>query len=181
MMEGDGDGTSTQEEIKVVTERGEEKLGTWGNTIGVGEREEEASRNEGDNETQLEQNCETQVDTELLPGISVDESSQRSDLASKTSRKRNRRGRYRSLDEGILNSSKVREVTNTDTSGEVGGEENERRNQKKRRTSSTRNSRRTSSTRSLNHRSSSGEESEERRKQELNGIDLRNKLNKKKG
>ena len=37
MMEGDGDGFGTQEEIKVVTERGEEKLGTWGNTVGVEE------------------------------------------------------------------------------------------------------------------------------------------------
>ena len=39
-MEADGDGTGTQEEIRVVTERGEEKLGTWGNTVGVDERRE---------------------------------------------------------------------------------------------------------------------------------------------
>ena len=176
-MEGGGDGVgidSQEEEVAIVTERGEEKLGVWGNTIEAAERREE----DDDNETQVERNCETQINTELLPGILIDESSQRPDLDNRTSRKRNRRGRYRSLDEEILNSSKVGEVTTTDTSGEAGGEETEGRDQKKRRTSSTRSSRRMSSTRSLNRRSSSSEDLEEIRKQELNGADLRHKLDK---
>ena len=132
-MEGGGNGAgiiSQEEEVAVVTERGEEKLGVWGNTIGAAEHREETNEEEDDNETQLERNCETQIYTELLPGILIDESSQRPDLDNRTSRKRNRRGRYRSLDEEILNSSKVGEVTTTDTSGEAGGEETEGREQK---------------------------------------------------
>ena len=40
MMEGDGDGSGTQEDIRIVTERGEEVIGTWGNTVGTYERRE---------------------------------------------------------------------------------------------------------------------------------------------
>ena len=157
MMEGDGDGAGTQEETGVVTERGEEKVDI----------------KEDDIETQLERDRETQVDTETTPGVTIEESTQSPSLICKTSRKRTRRGRYLSLDLDLLNSSKVREITNTntDTSGEVGSEEKVGRDQKKRRTSFKRNSRRTTSTRSLNSRSSSGEE--------LDEIDLRNKLNQK--
>ena len=157
MMEGDGDGTGTQEETGVVTERGEEKVDI----------------REDDIETQIEQDCETQVETKTPPGVNTEESTQSPSLILKTSRKRTRKGRYLSLDLDLLNSSKVREITNTntDTSGEVGSEEKVGRDQKKRRTSFKRNSRRTTSTRSLNSRSSSGEE--------LDEIDLRNKLNQK--
>lgn len=116
-MEGDDVGTDSQEEITVVTERGEEKLKVWGGPIGDGDRRGEVGEEDDDSESQIERNCETQISTELLPGYSVDESSQRSNVENRTSRKRNRRGRYRSLDEEILNSSKVREVTTTDTSG----------------------------------------------------------------
>ena len=127
-MEGDGDGTGTQEEIRVITERGEEKLGKWGNTVGTDEREK-VDIKEDDNETQLERDREMQVDTEIPPGVTIEESTQRPSLILKTSRKRTRRGRYLSLDLDLLNSSKVREITNTntDTSGEVGGEEKEGR------------------------------------------------------
>ena len=164
-MEGDGDGSATQEDIRIVTERGEEVLGSWGNTVVTDERGE-ADTKEDDNETQTERDRETQLDTETPPGVTIVESTQQPDILLKTSRKRTRRGRYRSLDLELLNSSKVGEITNTntDTSGEVVGEEKDERKQKKRRTSSTRKSRLTTSTRSLDNRSSSGEESRERRR-----------------
>ena len=60
-MEGDDVGTDSQEEITVVMKRGEEKLKAWGNTIGDDERREEAGEKDDDNESQVEQNCETQI------------------------------------------------------------------------------------------------------------------------
>ena len=84
-MEGDGDGSGTQEDIRIVTERGEEVLGKWGNTVGTDERRG-ADTKEDDNETQLERDRETQVDTEILPGVTIEESTQRPDLTLKTSR-----------------------------------------------------------------------------------------------
>ena len=156
MMEGDGDKTGTQEETEVTAERGEEKVDI----------------REDDIETQFERDCETQVETKTPPGVNTEEPTQSPSLILKTSRKRTRKGRYLSLDLDLLNSSKVREITNTntDTSGEVGSEEKVGRDQKKRRTSFKRNSGRTTSTK--RSRSSSGEE--------LDEIDLRNKLNQKK-
>ena len=110
-----------KEETEVTAERGEEKVDV----------------REDDIETQIEQDCETQVETKTPPGVNTEESTQRPSLILKTSRKRTRRGRYLSLDLDLLNSSKVREITNTntDTSGEVGSEEKAGRDQKKRRTS----------------------------------------------
>ena len=75
MMEGDGDKTGTQEETEVTAERGEEKVDI----------------REDDIETQLERDRETQVNTKTLPGVTIEESTQRPDLTLKTSRKRTRR------------------------------------------------------------------------------------------